>query len=357
MPTRPSFVSIINPIIPLIFLFWKRICVSIFLFILLIVLLSYTLVILPLQLSDAHEYEHFEKIDKDESKESIFRWSPSLRFPWEEDLPPMHERPTRLIKDVIQLTTTSYQGSMSLNFDGTAKYPMGAYWIYVAGTGRNASEPLWKRVWRRASFFSMPGGSCIDPPKMCDAYNEAYQQLIFDMRAKKFVPSGRGLERFIDCDNSPLLCDQLMVDPVMVIHVEVPEGACEFQLEPAVAWACDVKWSFYGLPLLELPFLRNVRLPDGRLVPVFPSEYEQLYQLIMLGEGIDAMKVKDPPHVEWFNVTDATREYMKSLKPSFNRRNPEDDDQSEVPIDRHGSEVRQSEDDSTALSDDESGSP
>lgn len=328
---RVSLVSVINPIVPLILRFWRRICLVLILFVFTIIPAIYFLFVLPIEISDAHEADYLRRIQHFEYEESLDRWSPSLKGIIQNDPTPMHERPTRMFQDVIQLTSENWSGSMALYPDGTCQYPMQSFWIYVGGTARNMSEPLWKRTWRRMAPFRLPGGSCVDPPEMCDAYNAAFQQLVDDARARKFAPTSRGLWRFMDCDNTPALCDNFQLDPVMVIRVEVPEGGCRSPDWPIFSFACNVKWSYIGLPLKRLPFERKMRLDDGRLVPAFPSAYEELYQIIMLHEGLDALEVFDPPYVEWANVTDETLErYVKSEQPPFGGVNPEDEEGPDV---------------------------
>ncbi|KAF2098222.1 hypothetical protein NA57DRAFT_77014 [Rhizodiscina lignyota] len=298
-PHFRKFIRAISPYVSLpVRLSRRNICISIFL-VIISCSLFFVFEIWPALISLGHETKLFDEINKHEQREFTRKYTPQ----WNDNPifggppPPWNERPQRLIQDVIQVTTETYSGSMTLYPDGTGMYPVQEYWVYVGGTPPSPSEPLWKRAWRKLSVFSLPGGGCVDPHETCDAFNRAFDRFVELMHTKTVWPS-RGLLRFVDCDNSPIVCDRWQVDAVMLAHVKM--GHCNMLFKPEVRWICDVRWTYVGLPLKEMPFHRSQKLPDGRVVPIFPSAFEQLYSVMALNGALDALQnTTKPPLVEW----------------------------------------------------------
>lgn len=299
---RPSILRVINPFFPLLLRFWKHICLLFLLLTVSLAAILYLLVLLPLKISDCHEKLYFREIDKHDSRESQWELLPNLRDTFMIKPSPWNQRPTRMIQDVIQLRTSDWRGSMNLYTDGTGRYPRQEYMIYVGGTPRNDSEPWHKKLWRDLSMFSLPDAGCVDPPEICNSFNQAFNTLLEQLHVDNGRTASWPLLRFIDCDNSPLMCDWLGVDAVMLIHVDT--GHCEFSLQPSFSFTCDMKWTFIPLPLAEMPVHRNQKLADGRIVPRFPSALEQLSSVILFHgswEGLEKMSV-DPATVAWIRA-------------------------------------------------------
>lgn len=298
---RPSISRVINPFFPLLLRFWKHICLFFFLSTVALAGLIYLLFLLPLKISDCHERLYFQEIEKHESREFQWEYLPTMRDTFMIKPSPWNQRPIRMIQDAIQLTTHGWRGTMQLYADGTGKYPAQEYMIYVGGTPPNASEPWHKQLWRDLSFFTHPGpGTCVDPPEICQSFNEAFNTVLEQMHPKNGRTAHWPLLRFVDCDNSPLVCDWLGVDPVMLIHVTT--GHCEYHFPP-MSHTCDMKWTFIPLPLPELPVHRKQRLSDGRIVPRFPSALEQLSSVILYHGSWEAFENStDPAYIDWIRA-------------------------------------------------------
>jgi len=114
---------------------------------------------------------------------------------------------------------------MNLYDDGTmlSKSPDKETWIYVGGT-RKQSESWVDRI----SFASRPGGSFFDPEEIFTASNKGFITLM--ERYHDFEEGGEYFDRpkertsmaewaFMDCDVSPLLCDEFALDAVILLHV------------------------------------------------------------------------------------------------------------------------------------------
>jgi hypothetical protein len=297
------------------------------------------------ELEYSAELRHYKEI---ESRWNTFaKHMPSvLDVPGVERPVPWNERRSvPLIKDITQLWTGTWKKQMQLYEDGTAEYPSQEFWIYAGGrskmeewkeeegassqTGTSSSD--WKknlisRAYKQLNTFtgdllpSLPGPHCIDEPHICNAYNRAYDRLIELYHTHRANQTSRAGVAFVDCDNSPALCDEWMVQPVILIHVRT-QRPCRTEFKPQLHFICSVKWRFVALPLKKMPFTRTMRLssllamesssssssiitPPGKgllpgrrdndpVVPVFPSAFEQLHSLVSYYGSVDALDFEE----------------------------------------------------------------
>lgn len=235
------------------------------------------------------EQAYYKEIDRHNSLESQWRWVPDLMSNSPKPLP-YNKRLTPLIHDVVQLYSWGYKEQLSLNEDGTAKYPNQQNWIYVGGTPKKPSSIL-----ESLSVFSPPNGSCTDESYICHSFNEAFNQLLenYHTTEGRYARNGRASLGFVDCDVSPLLCDDFHMDPVMLLHVQT-KRPCTPMRFPEFDFNCSVKWSLVPLPLKKMPFTSLKIIPGGRnAVPVFPSAIEQLSAMVSWEGSIDGIDLKD----------------------------------------------------------------
>lgn len=194
---------------------------------------------------------------------------------------PFNRRINPIVK---QLWSTDIEGQLSLHENGTGAFPGKRYWIYFAGTAAEISTPWWHTG---AYFKSMLNHSSLDPPEMAKAYNEAMIQLseyLHDERRR--MDTMRPIYRFADCDQTPGLCDLLMLDPPALVYLEV-KNPCRLRSDP-YEQVCSAIASVVGLPLQQLPY-RPTQIIGGNVVPVFPSPFEELKMMMTSVDTIDAM--------------------------------------------------------------------
>ena len=190
---------------------------------------------------------------------------------------------------------------MNLYDNGTmlSKSPDKETWIYVGGT-RRQSESWVDRI----SFASRPGGSFFDPEEIFTASNEGFITLIeryhdFEEGGEYFDgPKEMAEWAFMDCDVSPLLCDEFALDPAILVHVKSMKP-CRMKIKHGLAWVCGVRWMLVSLPLKQMPFVKTMRM-GGNVVPVYPSALEQLEALVthegsLGGSGKEDLIVVDFP--------------------------------------------------------------
>jgi hypothetical protein len=195
---------------------------------------------------------------------------------------PYKERLTPIIHNVAQLSSWNWQKGLDLYENGTAEYPIDQFWIYVAGTYRE------KGLREKMSLYTEPGGACVDPPYICDAFNAAFNTLVEKYHTHGTERTSRARLRFVDCDASPILCDEWGMDPVMPVNVQTGRP-CRAVWNPSEPFrqVCGVHWRFVSLPLKEMPYTITQNI-GGNVVPVFPSAEEQIKALVMWEGSQDA---------------------------------------------------------------------
>jgi hypothetical protein len=231
---------------------------------------AYFLAFVPYRIAASHEEAYFAKLYSTASPHAS-RSNTSLSNETSSGTPLQP-----LIHDVFQLSSFAWERELRLNLDGTAKYPMQRRWIYVGGT------PQLPRSFRENfNVFSPPGkGSCVDSPSICDSFNVAFNTLAIKSYGPNSANRIRTTLAFMDCDNSPLLCDTFRINPVMLLHLET-KPPCFVKKDHT--FVCSKQWTYVSLPLKKMPWERRSRI-GGHLVPVFPSAEEQL-KILLQWEG------------------------------------------------------------------------
>lgn len=185
---------------------------------------------IPAYLSTSHEEIYFTELDRvqkfeqewtdyaDSNKTENARWRKLFNTPPEI---PYNKRLLPLIHDIPQLRSTTWLNQLGLSKNLPAPYPLQKTWVYIGGTPRSL-EPLWKRLLRKFTITSLPRPSCIDPPYICNGFNNAFNKLIeyyHTHRHHPYVELGSNLA-FIDCDNSPFICNFVHMDPPVLLYLE-----------------------------------------------------------------------------------------------------------------------------------------
>lgn len=245
------------------------------------------------------ELDHVQKLEQDSTdyaytnKTENARWRKLLNTPPEI---PYNKRLLPLIHDITQLRSTTWLNQLGLYQNLTAPYPLQKTWVYIGGTPRSL-EPRWKRILRKFTITSLPGPSCIDPPYICNTFNNAFNKLIEYYHTHRHHPDvefGSTLA-FIDCDNSPSICDFVNMDPPVLLYLET-QRECETHL-PSFKQICGTKWKFIPLPLQKMPFSygnkRVQTLPSGLTVPLFPSAFEQLHSMLSFAGTADMLDLDE----------------------------------------------------------------
>lgn len=83
----------------------------------------------------------------------------------------------------------------------------------------------------------------------------------------------------------------------MLAHFRVMQP-CRFRMSKPMGFICSVKVSHVSLPLATMPYIRKVRI-GPRLVPAFPSHYEQLRTLIMFDGSVDGLDEDSVTRIEF----------------------------------------------------------
>jgi len=279
------------------------------------------LIFLPYGRALTHEVAYFE--EKARLDDITSQWQVRQDFPmkeWDDLYPPAvpvpyNERLVPLIHDVVQLSSWGWQEGLRLHEDGSAQYPAQEYWIYLGGTYR-------KRGLREIlSLYTEPGGSCIDSPYICDAFNAAVNSYIERRHILGTERSSSASLGFVDCDASPLLCDDWGMDPVMLVHIRT-HMPCRTEW-PSFKMACSVTWRFVELPLKKMPFPITQKV-GGHVVPVFPSSEEQIRAMVSLGGSQDAFEYAPHERAEFvvgddyvFEQHDITEDIVKKEEAGY----------------------------------------
>lgn len=244
------------------------------------------------------ELDRVQKLERDwtdyahTNKTENARWRKRFNTPPEI---PYNKRLLPMIHDITQLRSTTWLNQLGLYQNLTAPYPFQTTWIYIGGTPRSL-EPLWKRILRTLAVTSLPGPSCLDPPHICNSFNNAFNKLIeyyHTHRHQPYVEFGAKLA-FIDCDNTPAICDFVQMDPPVLLYLET-QGGCETHL-PSFRQICGTKWKFIPLPLPKMPFSYTRRkqiLSSDIKVPLFPSAFEQLHSMLSFAGTADMLHLDD----------------------------------------------------------------
>ncbi|RDL32104.1 uncharacterized protein BP5553_09506 [Venustampulla echinocandica] len=265
----------------------KKLCIYTLSFLSFLLTLAITLFIIPWYRAHSYEVSYFTEILRLEDLDSEYA-SVDIREMLDIEQPPAYNtRRTPLIQDIPQLRSWDWQEMMRLHPDGTAPYTGQEFWIYVGGTPKKSlSFPF--NWWDNLSLFSRPAGSCVDEDYICAAFNRGFDRLVerYHTHGKERT-SGASLA-FVDCDVSPLFCDEWAVDPVMLAHIE-SVGPCRKVKGEVMRAACTVKYRSVSLPLKTMPFSRKEMVGGKKGVPVevFPSAEEQVRQLVMW-DGVPA---------------------------------------------------------------------
>lgn len=265
-------------------------------FLLITASLFFLLIYIPNELSYNHEQAYFQELDRLQKLEKD--WT---RSPWSNDsfgeqmrgfgveIPPevpYGQRLLPLVHDIPQLRDETYREQLGLYENLTARLPSQRTWIYIGGTPREY-DSLWKRVVQKLTIFTLPGPSCTQSSHICNSFNDAFNHLIEYYHANPTQRQNSALA-FIDCDNTPALCDGLMVEPPMLQFLETL-WPCEYHW-PRFTTSCGVRWTAVPLPLKQLPWRRMISVENGRKFPVFPSAFEQLHQMISFPQSVDALE-------------------------------------------------------------------
>jgi len=269
---------------------FRRLCLYACIWVTVVILLLVPAVIFlalkPFNRALSHERAYFDEISRLDSITS--RWQIAHDFPKEYDKlfppatpAPYNERLTPIIHDVAQLASWNWQKGLDLYENGTAEYPMQQFWIYVAVTYRE------RGLWEKMSLYTEPGGACVDAPHICNAFNTAFNTLVENYHTHRTERTSRARLRFVDCDVSPIVCDEWGMDPVMLVNVQT--GRPCRTLWPSFTQICSVYWRFVELPLKKMPFTITKRI-GGNVVPVFPSAEEQVKAMVMWEGSQDAFK-------------------------------------------------------------------
>lgn len=288
------------------FLSCKRVSICCAIVLVPLLLVFVLLGILPAHIAVSHDAEYFRTL------ESYDGWNSNLPPEllddplWQREVPWNERQVTPLIKDLTQLSTSTWLRQMDFYDDWTAEYPMQEAWIYIGGSpkseknNRAAEEkaipktpPQQKSIFdddddddydgegwlswifqgvkklilnsdflRRifGSLMSLPGPSCVDPADICHSFNKGFDRLIELYHTHRENQTAHTALTFVDCDVSPYLCDEWSVDPVLLAHMQT-SSLCKLELDP-FRYRCSVKWRFVALPLQKMPFQRTVRLSD-----------------------------------------------------------------------------------------------
>ncbi|PNS14395.1 hypothetical protein CAC42_3681 [Sphaceloma murrayae] len=201
-----------------------------------------------------------------------------------------------------------YNESIFSQYRGYGRGPKANKWIYFGGT--NPSPPS---LLSRLSLGIRANGSCVDPPAMCNMFNAAFDRLAREEASKidsTSIPHASLM--FTDCDVNGPLCDTWAINPVMMANVRTTDP-CVFKTDvddgrPTLKYVCSVQYAYIGLPLTTLPYNRNVKIAN-KLVPAFPSEYEQLRSLVVYDGSTEAVKNNEEVSIDLLDVDNIEDDY------------------------------------------------
>jgi len=253
---------------------WRKLCLYICILSIALPILSIALIfvffILPNNAVAEREFAYFSEIARLEELDSQSPWLAQMDLETEK-APPYNQRLLPLIHDITQLNSWDWQKQLNLYEDGTAEYPSQRFWLYVGGTAKTQRSGL-------GHMFTDQNGSCEDPPYICDSWNEGFNRLLEYYHTHGTTRTTKGVSYgFVDCDVSPMICEMWDIKPVMLVYLET-KSPCTSEMDP-FRFICSVKWTFVPLPLKKMPFPRKEMI-KGRLVPTFPSAYEQMKALV-----------------------------------------------------------------------------
>jgi hypothetical protein len=282
---------------------WKKLFLFTFLLTIVAATALYFCAYIPLKHAECHERRYFAELDHIKHTESTWQIMADYLEETDAEKPlPYNTRMTPLIHDAVQLRSWHWWEQLDLheaNLFGYsfAKYSVQQNWIYVGGTYRERS------FWENFQVYSTPNGSCIDEPYICDSFNAGFNQLLEFYHTEGHLRTSRaGYPGFMDCDVSPLLCDDFNIDPVMLLHLET-KSPCTSEFEPSFHLVCSTKWSLVSLPLKKMPFTKTRRIGEY-IVPVFPTAFEQLHAMVSWDGSVDALELEEGVILE--NIVDNT---------------------------------------------------
>ncbi|KAG8626154.1 hypothetical protein KVT40_006555 [Elsinoe batatas] len=215
-----------------------------------------------------------------------------------------------LIRDADQLWAPTYNTPLGLHnghflgaVRGYGKREGKQSWVFVGGTNPDMG------FWSLPVAVARANGSCVDPPAMCEGYTAGYQRLVDQQRANKTAQLSKTKFFFADCDVSPAICDYWAANPSMMVHVETMKP-CQFMTDhyegerPRLVYLCSVKWTYIALPIEKMPFNRKVWIAD-KLVPAFPSEYEQLRAMVWYDGVVQALEEFNSTTTDYYDASEA----------------------------------------------------
>ncbi|KAF4556682.1 Hypothetical protein D9617_1g085610 [Elsinoe fawcettii] len=216
---------------------------------------------------------------------------------------------TPLIRNATQVWSESmepiglHDGEVGGGVRGYGKGSAHENWIYLGGT--NPGIKGWLSTY---SLVAHANESCVDEPAVCDAYNAGYQRLVDQYHTRPAGHRPKGDLKFIDCDVSPAICDWWQLNPVMLVHVKTQQP-CHFITDfetgrPRLLYLCSVKWTYVGLPFDKMPYNRNIRI-GGKLVPAFPSEYEQLRSVVWYDGALQTLEGQEAITSDYYDASEA----------------------------------------------------
>ncbi|KAF8855002.1 hypothetical protein BDZ45DRAFT_676511, partial [Acephala macrosclerotiorum] len=250
-------------------------------------LLLYLVIFFAIPLYRALEYEtaYWNELERLSMIDMVWETVPGLQYSNEPRPPAYNQRLLPKIHDIAQLATNGWQTQLGLHKDGYAEYPGQQRWIYAAGTPKK--EPSF---WERHSWSMAPNGSCVDAPHICHGFNSAFDHTV-ELQHTHRRASAASLV-FMDCDVTPALCDEFGIDAVMLMHLQTMMP-CTNKKVGVFDPICSVRWSKFSLPLLKMPWTKQVKIA-GYIVPVFPTYEEQLASLV----GWDGSEATVDPSVD-----------------------------------------------------------
>ncbi|CZR58800.1 uncharacterized protein PAC_08692 [Phialocephala subalpina] len=228
-------------------------------------------VLIPLYRALEFETAYWDELERLSMIDMVWDTVPGMQYSDDPRPPPYNERLLPKIHDIAQLATNAWQTQLRLHKDGYAQYPGQQSWIYVAGTPKK--EPSF---WERHSWTMAPNGSCVDAPYICHGFNAAFDHIVERQHTHRRA-SAASLA-FMDCDVTPALCDEFDTDAVFLMHLQTMMP-CTNKKAGVFDPVCSVRWSRFGLPLLKMPWTKQVRI-GSYIVPAFPTFEEQLASLV-----------------------------------------------------------------------------
>lgn len=157
-------------------------------------------------------------------------------------------------------------------------------WIYLTGTPPGYTDDAlsaFQHKFKRHECYR-------DPEYIALMYRNAFKEVTKRWIGMdgRFNGPEHTLFRWADCDISPMICGRFgLSGNNILIHMEITDE-CDIGVTDTgdEVKRCQVIWRWMGLPLLILPWSRQIRVAlDGggsTVVPAFPSAEEQLWSLM-----------------------------------------------------------------------------